>query len=143
MIDVWYRQYYHRIDAQGAASSFPRMNTSSAASSIPRASLVACGGFDETMTAKEDFELGLRLWKLGLQFAYLPQARAYEFYLKPSRYVLREDGKAFGETESFAVPASIPNTARIRCWEFWGNFPGGNFFGAKYTPACPLIPWVC
>ena len=97
-IDVWYRQYYGRIDAQGGLK-FPQDEYLISNSSITRASLLACGGFDEKMTAKEDFELGLRLWKMGLQFIYLPQARACEFYLKPSRYVLREDGKAFGETE--------------------------------------------
>ncbi len=97
-IEVWYQRYYGRIDLQKGLR-LPKDEYLISNSSIPRATLVACGGFDETMTAKEDYELGLRLWKTGMPFKYLPEAKAYEFYLKPSRYVLRNDGKTFGETE--------------------------------------------
>jgi peptidoglycan/xylan/chitin deacetylase (PgdA/CDA1 family)/glycosyltransferase involved in cell wall biosynthesis len=97
-IEAWYEKYYGGIEARGGLQ-LPRDEYLISNSSIPRVSLLACGGFDEQMTAKEDYELGLRLWKIGLRFDYLPAARAYEFYLKPSHYVLRNDGKAFGETE--------------------------------------------
>ena len=32
--------------------------------------------------AKDDFELGLRLWKMGVRFQYLPEAVAYELAVK-------------------------------------------------------------
>lgn len=96
--EVWYRDYYGRIEAQNGLN-LPKDDYLIGNSSMPRATLVECGGFDETMTAKEDYELGLRLWKTGLRFKFLPQAMAYEFYQKPIRSVLRIDGKAFGETE--------------------------------------------
>ena len=68
-------------------------------SSIPRSTLLACGGLDETLLAKDDFELGLRLWKMGVRFQYLPDAVAYELSVKSWRSFLFRDGEAFGRTE--------------------------------------------
>lgn len=96
--EVWYEEYYGRLRAQNGVT-LPKDDYLISNSSIPRKELVECGGFDETMTAKEDYELGLRLWKRGLRFKFLPQAQAYEFFQKPIGYVLVKDGKAFGETE--------------------------------------------
>ena len=97
-IGAWYRKYYGHLDAQGGLK-WPQDDYLISNSSVPRATLATCGGFDENMPAKEDYELGLRLWKMGVQFKYLRQAKAYEYYLKPSRYVLREDGQSFGKAE--------------------------------------------
>jgi peptidoglycan/xylan/chitin deacetylase (PgdA/CDA1 family)/glycosyltransferase involved in cell wall biosynthesis len=148
-VDVWYRQYYGHIDAQGGLR-FPQDEYLISNSSIPRSSLVACGGFDETMTAKEDFELGLRLWKLGLQFTYLPQARAYEFYLKPSRYVLREDGKAFGETEVLLC-RKHPEYRQYSVLGILGKLPGWKLLWRQIYARLPVNPvglltpplWLC
>jgi glycosyltransferase involved in cell wall biosynthesis/peptidoglycan/xylan/chitin deacetylase (PgdA/CDA1 family) len=97
-IEDWYKKYYAHLSSQGGLA-WPGDDYLISNSSVPRAALVACGGFDENMLAKEDYELGLRLWKMGVRFKYLPQAMAYEFYLKPSRYFLRNDGKSFGKTD--------------------------------------------
>jgi hypothetical protein len=51
------------------------------------------------MPAKEDYELGLRLWKMGVRFQHRPQAVAFESYVKPSRYFLRNDEEIYGRTE--------------------------------------------
>jgi peptidoglycan/xylan/chitin deacetylase (PgdA/CDA1 family) len=96
--EAWFEQYYAHLELQNGLN-LPQDDYLISNSSMPRATLVNCGGFDETMTAKEDYELGLRLWKQGLRFKYLPQARAYEFFHKPIQYVLHNDGKSFGETE--------------------------------------------
>ena len=65
-------------------------------SSMPRDSLLNCEGFDEQVPAAEDLELGLRLWKMGLVFRYLPNAIAEELYVKSSRDYLRRQAKALG-----------------------------------------------
>jgi peptidoglycan/xylan/chitin deacetylase (PgdA/CDA1 family) len=96
--ESWYRDYYSGLEARGGLR-LPEDNFLISNSSVPRATVIECGSFDERMTAKEDYELGLRLWKKGVQFKFLPQAKAYEFFLKPAYYVVGNDGKAFGETE--------------------------------------------
>lgn len=96
--EVWYEQYYAQIESQNGLK-LPQNDFLISNSSIPRATLLECGGFDETMTAKEDYELALRLWKMGLRFTYLPEASAFEYFQKPIHYVLRNDGNAFGETD--------------------------------------------
>jgi peptidoglycan/xylan/chitin deacetylase (PgdA/CDA1 family)/glycosyltransferase involved in cell wall biosynthesis len=97
-IASWYKNYFDRLNPQ-TGLKWPKDDYLISNSSLPRAALLACGGFDERLPAKEDYELGLRLWKRGVRFQYLPQAVAYEFYVKPSRYVLRNDGESFGKTE--------------------------------------------
>lgn len=96
--EEWYRQYYARIEAQHGLK-LPENDYLISNSSMPRITLLECGGFDEEMTAKEDYELALRLWKMGLPFRYLPDARAEEFFQKPVQYVMRQDSEAFGQTD--------------------------------------------
>lgn len=95
---AWYREYYSQLAAQGGLR-LPEDNFLISNSSMPRAIVVECGGFDENMTAKEDYELGLRLWKNGLHFKFVPEARASEFFLKSLRSVVCNDSMAFGKTE--------------------------------------------
>lgn len=96
--EAWYEEYYGRLKAQGGLK-FLQDNFLISNSSLPRATAIDCGAFDETMAAKEDYEFGLRLWKLGVQFRFLPQARAYEYFLKPLHSLVSKDGRAFGEAE--------------------------------------------
>ncbi len=96
--EAWYQQYYGHLNEQNGLI-LPQDDYLISNSSIPRQTLIDCGGFDETMTAKEDYELGLRLWKRGLRFKYVREAMAYEYFVKSIQYVLKSDGKAFGETE--------------------------------------------
>lgn len=97
-VETWYQKYYGHIASQNGLK-WPGDVYLISNSSLPRATLLACGGFDENMPAKEDYELGLRLWKMGVRFHYLPQGVACEFFVKPSRYVLRNDGEIYGRTE--------------------------------------------
>jgi glycosyltransferase involved in cell wall biosynthesis/peptidoglycan/xylan/chitin deacetylase (PgdA/CDA1 family) len=97
-VESWYQKYYGLLDSQNGLK-WPGDDYLISNSSVPRAALLACGGFDEDMPAKEDYELGLRLWKAGVRFQYLPQAVAYEFYVKPSGYVLSHDGEIYGRAE--------------------------------------------
>jgi glycosyltransferase involved in cell wall biosynthesis/peptidoglycan/xylan/chitin deacetylase (PgdA/CDA1 family) len=97
-VETWYQKYYGHLDSQNGLE-WPGDDYLISNSSVPRATLLACGGFDEHMPAKEDYELGLRLWKTGVRFQYLPDAVAYEFYVKPTRHVLRHDGEIYGRAE--------------------------------------------
>jgi glycosyltransferase involved in cell wall biosynthesis/peptidoglycan/xylan/chitin deacetylase (PgdA/CDA1 family) len=96
--ETWYQEYFGRLDSQNGLK-WPEDVYLISNSSLPRATLVACGGFDEHMPAKEDYELGLRLWKMGVRFRYLPSAMAYELFVKPSGHSLHKDGEIYGRTE--------------------------------------------
>jgi glycosyltransferase involved in cell wall biosynthesis/peptidoglycan/xylan/chitin deacetylase (PgdA/CDA1 family) len=96
--EQWYREYYGKINQQNGVR-LPQDDYLISNSSMPRQLLMDCGGFDETMTAKEDYELGLRLWNMGIEFKYVREAVAFEYFQKSIQYVLKNDGKAFGETD--------------------------------------------
>jgi peptidoglycan/xylan/chitin deacetylase (PgdA/CDA1 family)/glycosyltransferase involved in cell wall biosynthesis len=95
--EMWYQRYNSHLASRGAA--WPNGTYLISNSSIPRATLLACGGLDETLLAKDDFELGLRLWKKRVRFQYLPEAVAYELSVKSWRSFLFKDGEAFGRSE--------------------------------------------
>jgi peptidoglycan/xylan/chitin deacetylase (PgdA/CDA1 family)/GT2 family glycosyltransferase len=96
--ESWFQKYNSHLDTQGGLN-WPDDTFLISNSSLPRSLLLACGGFDENMPAKEDYELGLRLWKMGVRFLYLPGAVAYDLSVKTSRWFLFNDGEAFGRTE--------------------------------------------
>ena len=147
--EAWFEQYYARIESQKGLK-LPQNDYLISNSSMPRATLLECGGFDETMTAKEDYELGLRLWKMGLRFVYLPGARAYEYFQKPIQYVLRNDGNAFGasdvllsrkhpEYRPYSALAGLGNIAR---WKIlWRRMLAGLPFNPVGVLNFPL--WIC
>ena len=93
-----YEACYRNLDP-AVGLRFPLMASSLINSSMPRQTLLASGGFDERFMAQEDYELGLRLLKMGVQFHYLPAAVAYEFFAKSSRYFLKNDGETYGRTD--------------------------------------------
>ena len=96
--ESWYKKYYGRVESQGGLK-FPQDDYLASNTSLPRSTLLANGGFDEHLGAKEDYELGLRLWKTGVRFQYLPKAVAYEFFAKRTLDVLYKDGKIYGRAE--------------------------------------------
>jgi peptidoglycan/xylan/chitin deacetylase (PgdA/CDA1 family) len=65
-------------------------------SSIPRDALLECGGFDEEILAAEDYELGIRLYKNGCIFRFLPAAEVHEHYVKTSQQHLSGAARALG-----------------------------------------------
>ena len=146
---VWYEDYYRRIKAQNGLK-LPQDVYLISNSSMPRAVLVECGGFDETMTAKEDYELSLRLWKRGLRFKHLPQAMAYEFIQKPIQNVLLNDGKGFGETDvllarkhpDYRPYATLASMGKMASWK---RLVRRALTALPFNSARVLIPplWVC
>ncbi len=91
--EKWYRELCNKLDAQGGLH-FPHDPFLISNSSLPRATLTAAGGFNEKLSAGEDYELGLRLWKMGVAFKYMPQARVTQYFVKSSHYVVRHEGKS-------------------------------------------------
>ena len=147
--EAWFKQYYARIESQKGLK-LPQSDYLISNSSMPRATLLECGGFDETMTAKEDYELGLRLWKMGLRFVYLPGAKAYEYFQKPIRYVLRKDGNAFGETDvllsrkhpEYRPYSALAGLGRIARWKIlWRRMFAALPFNPVGVLNFPL--WIC
>lgn len=66
-------------------------------SSISREALLACGGFDESMPLqRDDCELGLRLWKMGIKFQYHATAIVHEVFVKSSSDFASHDAAQCG-----------------------------------------------
>ncbi len=100
--EEFYESYYRPLDPE-MELHYPMPIGNSIAvlsslvnSSMPRDMLLKSGGFDEEILAAEDLELGLRLWKMGLSFRYLPSAAALECYIKSSREYLHGQAKSLG-----------------------------------------------
>jgi peptidoglycan/xylan/chitin deacetylase (PgdA/CDA1 family)/glycosyltransferase involved in cell wall biosynthesis len=149
--EAWYQKYYGRLDSQNGLK-WPEDGYLIPNSSMPRATLVACGGFDENMPApaKEDYELGLRLWKMGVRFKYLPQAVACEFLVKSTREVLRNEGERFGKTEvrlsrkhsDYRPYSALAVLGKIVWWKrLWQR----TYVRLPLAPVGLLMPpiWVC
>jgi glycosyltransferase involved in cell wall biosynthesis len=94
----WYQKHNARLARQGGLE-WPDATYLISNSSMPRGLLLECGGLEEELPAMEDFELGLRLWKRGVQFRYIPAAVTYEISVKSWRRFLFNDGNAFGKSE--------------------------------------------
>ena len=68
--------------------------------SAPRKLLLSNGGFDESFVgACEEFDLGIRLRRTGVEFRYLPEAVVKELYVKTARDMVRADSHARGRNE--------------------------------------------
>lgn len=69
-------------------------------SSVDRDLLLECGGFDEQfLRAGEDTELGLRLWKRGINFRFALAARTEEIYTKTAWGIVRREAPQYGRNE--------------------------------------------
>ncbi len=146
----WYRRYNGRLAAHGGAI-WPEGVFLISNSSTPRSILVACGGLDEDLPAMDDFELGLRLWKLGVRFEYLPGAVAYELSVKSWRSFLFNDGNAFGRSEVLICRKHPDYRTRSGLLSGLGRTPLSRrvlrslFLRAPVSPAHLLsLPiWIC
>jgi peptidoglycan/xylan/chitin deacetylase (PgdA/CDA1 family)/glycosyltransferase involved in cell wall biosynthesis len=122
--EVWYERYYRSLEetdglqlSQGTISvidssisreihrysigSYLSVFSSIINSSIPLRLLHACGGFDERAPSKEDLDLGLRLWNMGVHFRHNPQAAAYELFMKSSQEFLQKQVEGDAKAEVY------------------------------------------
>lgn len=148
--ESWYRRYNSRLELQGGLK-WPAATFLISNSSMLRSTLLACGGLDEDLPAKDDFELGLRLWKMGVRFQYLPAAVAFELSVKPSRSFLFRDGEAFGRSEvklcrKHAVYRPCSDLlAGLGRTVWWKRFSRRSALQFPVSPSHLLMPpiWVC
>jgi glycosyltransferase involved in cell wall biosynthesis/peptidoglycan/xylan/chitin deacetylase (PgdA/CDA1 family) len=148
--ESWYRKYNSELDLQGGLN-WPDATFLISNSSMRRSLLLACGGLDEDLPAKDDFELGLRLWKMGVRFQYLRGAVAYELSEKTWKAFLYSDGEAFGRTEVMLCrkhPDYRPRSdllAGLGRTAGWKRFPRRVVLQLPVSPAHLLTPpiWVC
>jgi glycosyltransferase involved in cell wall biosynthesis/peptidoglycan/xylan/chitin deacetylase (PgdA/CDA1 family) len=86
---------YHRGDFRYPLDAFVGANTS-----LRRDALLAAGGFDEQFIgAKEDVDLGFRLWKSKTTFRYCQTAITHQIYEKPTTALVHGDGRAYGRND--------------------------------------------
>ncbi len=98
----WLREFYdayHRRLELEMEPRFPDDTFLCPNTSVPRSTLLACGGFDEHFITQEDLELGLRLWKMGVRFRYVPTAVTHHIYKKSAREAVREDMRWYGSSD--------------------------------------------
>jgi GT2 family glycosyltransferase/peptidoglycan/xylan/chitin deacetylase (PgdA/CDA1 family) len=95
-----YTQLYTKRLAISGAPTWPYDANVDANSSLPRDVFLESGGFDETfLSARQNEELGTRLWQAGLRFVYEPSADVHQIFVKSNRAVAVADGKAYGRAE--------------------------------------------
>ena len=148
--DLWYEKYCAALDSQDQSKPFEN-NFLISNSSMLRSTLLDCGGFDENMTAKEDYELGIRLWQRGVRFRVMPNARAYELSVKSWQTFLFHDGKIFGQTEvrlSRKHPDYRPQSVLLTSFSrtvWWRRLPRRIVLQFPTSPVYLLTPaiWVC
>jgi len=148
--ETWYQTYNQRLAAHGGAI-WPEGVFLISNSSTPRSTLLACGGLDESLLAMDDFEIGLRLWKTGVRFKYLPDAVAYELSAKSARSFLFTDGVAWGRTE-VALCRKYPDyrprsglLAGLGRTGWWRRIARRLALQSPVSPAHLLVPpiWFC
>ena len=102
---TWNQEFQDRLTREDAcrppakfwlAAAAPAVNRS-----ISRTLLMEIGGCcDEAMKdCHEDWDLGIRLWKAGFRFHFLPDAIAYHFYVKTDRDLVARECKLFAKGE--------------------------------------------
>ena len=147
--EVWYEACYRPVDPT-VGLRLPIATSSIINSSMPREMLLDCGGFDERFSAQEDYELGLRLRKMGAQFQFLPSGVAYEYFVKPSQRYMQYDGEAYGRTEVWLCrkhPEHRPlsRLAALGKTKWWKSFPRRMVLQFPMSPAnlfrAPI--WIC
>jgi len=99
----WWREvttdYYQRLIVQGEPR-WPEDATVEPNGSLRRSVFLACGGYDERFfRSHEDADLGLRLWKMGVRFNYLPEAVAHHVYVKSPRHLLKQEVRLYARNE--------------------------------------------
>jgi glycosyltransferase involved in cell wall biosynthesis/peptidoglycan/xylan/chitin deacetylase (PgdA/CDA1 family) len=99
--------YTHRLQRTGRPI-WPHDANVDANSSLPKKVFLAAGGFDETfLSARQNEELGSRLWHDGLHFKYVPHAITHQIFVKNNYTVAVRDAAAYGRAE-LRMMAKLP-----------------------------------
>jgi glycosyltransferase involved in cell wall biosynthesis/peptidoglycan/xylan/chitin deacetylase (PgdA/CDA1 family) len=90
-------QYVERLERE-EQPRWPDDAIVEANTSVPRALLLSCGGYDESFARRQSVDLGLRLWRCGVPFLYLPSAVTHQIFVKAPRELV-QDARDFGSAE--------------------------------------------
>jgi glycosyltransferase involved in cell wall biosynthesis/peptidoglycan/xylan/chitin deacetylase (PgdA/CDA1 family) len=85
--------------ARSGANPWPYLTCIDANNSLRRSLLLLVGGYDEELRVRENVDLGLRLWREGASFKFVPDARAYHLYVKSATDLVSTDASAYGREE--------------------------------------------
>lgn len=121
--EVYYQNYYRHLSTTGL--QLPEDMYFISNSSLPRETLIACGGFDERAPGLGDLELGLRLWKMGIRFRYLPDAVAHELFVKSTHEFIDRQVKKWGRAHvylcrkhpEFRPHSGLCSSAKTPAWK--------------------------
>jgi peptidoglycan/xylan/chitin deacetylase (PgdA/CDA1 family)/GT2 family glycosyltransferase len=75
------------------APQFPANASLGNNASAPRSLLLDCGGCDEELLYLQDYELGIRVWKMGVPFNFVPEAVVYHLQSKSIAELLGKDAR--------------------------------------------------
>jgi GT2 family glycosyltransferase len=96
----WTEDYLQRLEREGGRPRFPHEIWICSNVSVPRWALLEIGGFDARMRrTHDDGDLAIRLWKLGLHFAYEPMAKTWQVYVKDADTLVLQDAVWHGLNE--------------------------------------------
>jgi GT2 family glycosyltransferase len=89
-VEAWGREYAARVSAPGYRFGFDDIHFGHA--SISRSLLLGLGGFDESFVAfgNEDYDMGFRLLRSGVETRFCPRAVALQIYDKSLSAWLRD-----------------------------------------------------
>jgi GT2 family glycosyltransferase len=101
-IDLWWNDHFSEMSSPGHRYTFRDVCTGNL--SLPKELFQAAGCFDEAFLDKsgEDYELGLRLLKMGAPFRFAPQAMSVHHYLPT---IARVRQRAFDEGRGHVLMA--------------------------------------
>jgi peptidoglycan/xylan/chitin deacetylase (PgdA/CDA1 family)/GT2 family glycosyltransferase len=66
---------------------------------VTRSALVESGGYVESLAARENAEIGLRLWEMGVPFEFVHGAFGYHCYQKTAQTLVHRDSERYGREE--------------------------------------------
>jgi peptidoglycan/xylan/chitin deacetylase (PgdA/CDA1 family)/GT2 family glycosyltransferase len=120
IVDAWMASL-----AQGAPLRWPEHAALDPNASLPLSLFRDYGAFDESLPyQREDSEIGMRFWKRGVPFRFLPTAIAYHRVVKKTWEALSRDMASFGKNDLLLArkvpeyrPYSVP--ARIAEGPWW------------------------
>ena len=96
----FYAEDIYRPLERGESATWPVHARVPPNSSISKQLLLSFGGFDEKfVNAHEDVELGIRLWRDGVSFRYLPKAEVEHVYGKSTKDLAVAEARRAGKCE--------------------------------------------
>jgi peptidoglycan/xylan/chitin deacetylase (PgdA/CDA1 family) len=108
--------------------------------SIHRTVLHEFGAFDESIPyQREDSEIGMRLWKKGVPFRYLPTAVAHHVVVKKTWDMVSRDAPLFGKND-LRLARKIPEYRPFSVPARMAQGPWGMRALRRFVAALPLSP---